>query len=49
MEKTETLYERLGGEEGIGRVVDLFYDKVLADDTVNHYFNMKSESNVVKR
>ncbi|MFM1654602.1 group 1 truncated hemoglobin [Brevibacillus sp. B_LB10_24] len=35
---TTTLYEKLGGEEAIGKVVDYFYDLVLADDTVNHYF-----------
>ncbi|AMA73293.1 MULTISPECIES: group I truncated hemoglobin [Aneurinibacillus] len=33
-----TLYERLGGEETIAKVVDYFYDLVLADDTVNHFF-----------
>jgi hemoglobin len=36
---TETkLYDKLGGEETIGKVVDYFYDLVLADDTVNHFF-----------
>ncbi|MFC3884944.1 group 1 truncated hemoglobin [Bacillus songklensis] len=33
-----SLYERLGGQEGIQKVVDVFYKKVLEDDTVNHYF-----------
>ncbi|MFE5324392.1 group 1 truncated hemoglobin [Paenibacillus sp. NPDC056579] len=33
-----TLYEKFGGEETIGKVVDYFYDLVLADDTVNHFF-----------
>ncbi|ADG05890.1 group I truncated hemoglobin [Kyrpidia tusciae] len=33
-----TLYERLGGKEGIGKVVDTFYDKVLADPRVRHFF-----------
>lgn len=34
----ETLYEKLGGEDSIGKVVDEFYQRVLADDTVNQYF-----------
>ncbi|MBO8172114.1 MAG: group 1 truncated hemoglobin [Bacillaceae bacterium] len=33
-----TLYERLGGQEAIAKVVDYFYDRILADDQVNHYF-----------
>lgn len=35
---TTTLYEKLGGEHGIEQVVDDFYQRVLADDTVNHFF-----------
>ncbi|ELZ51305.1 globin [Halorubrum coriense DSM 10284] len=34
----ETLYERLGGEPAIGAVVEEFYDRVLADERVNHHF-----------
>ena len=33
-----TLYERLGGEAAIDAAVDLFYDKVLADTRINHFF-----------
>jgi len=33
-----TLYEQLGGQEGIGRVVERFYEKVLADERINHFF-----------
>lgn len=33
-----SLYEQLGGEEAIRGAVDIFYKKVLADDTVNHFF-----------
>ncbi|MDQ1910598.1 group 1 truncated hemoglobin [Paenibacillus sp. GD4] len=36
---TTALYEKLGGEETIGKVVDYFYELVLADETVNHFFN----------
>ena len=35
----DTLYERLGGEESIEAVVTEFYDRVMADDLVNHYFS----------
>ena len=35
---SETLYERLGGREGIEAVVDEFYDRVLSDDSLQHYF-----------
>jgi hemoglobin len=35
---TETLYERLGGRDAIGAVVDEFYDRVLEDERVAYYF-----------
>lgn len=38
MAQTSELYERLGGKNGIEKVVDLFYDRVLADERVNEYF-----------
>lgn len=35
----ETLYEKVGGEEAISKVVDYFYNElVLKDDKVNHFF-----------
>lgn len=34
----ETLYHRLGGRDSIEAVVEEFYDRVLADDLVNGYF-----------
>ncbi|WP_053363661.1 group 1 truncated hemoglobin [Bacillus sp. FJAT-27251] len=35
----QSLYEKLGGEEAIGKVVDYFYNElVLKDESVNHYF-----------
>lgn len=33
-----TVYEKLGGEAAISKVVDTFYELVLADPTVNHFF-----------
>lgn len=38
MENATTLYDKLGGEEAITAVVNYFYELVLADDTVNHFF-----------
>lgn len=36
---TLTLYEKVGGEEAITKVVDYFYSElVLKDPTVNHFF-----------
>jgi hemoglobin len=37
MEK-RSLFERLGGEEAIIAAVDLFYEKLLADARVSHFF-----------
>jgi hemoglobin len=35
----QRLYEKVGGEEAIAKVVDYFYNElVLKDETVNHFF-----------
>ena len=34
-----TLYERLGGEAAVNAAVDAFYEKVLADDRINSFFD----------
>ena len=33
-----SLYEQLGGKSAVREIVDDFYNRVLADDTVNHFF-----------
>ena len=33
-----SLFERLGGQGAIDAFVPLFYEKVLADDRINHFF-----------
>jgi hemoglobin len=33
-----TLYEKIGGESAVDAAVGLFYDKVLADDRIKHFF-----------
>ncbi len=42
------LYEKLGGKEAVNLAVDKFYEKVLADDRVKHFFvntDMKAQRN----
>ncbi|WP_262178016.1 truncated hemoglobin [Haloarcula laminariae] len=34
----DTLYERLGGQDGIRAVVDDFYDRLVADDSLGPFF-----------
>lgn len=33
------LYERIGGSEAITAAIDAFYERVLADPRVNHFFD----------
>lgn len=33
------LYERLGGQDGLDKAVDIFYRKVLVDDRISHFFD----------
>lgn len=34
----KSLYDKLGGEGAVDAAVDIFYRKVLADDTISRYF-----------
>lgn len=34
-----TLYNKLGGPDALEAAVDMFYDKVLADDRLKHFFD----------
>jgi len=36
---SNTLYERLGGEAAVNAAVDIFYRKVLTDDSIRHFFD----------
>lgn len=36
---SESLFERLGGEGAVNAAVDIFYRKVLADPTINGFFD----------
>ena len=33
-----TLFEKIGGKEAVSAAVDIFYTKVLADESINHFF-----------
>lgn len=38
MVETKTLFEKIGGMDAVNAAVDIFYTKVLADETINHFF-----------
>ena len=47
-----TLYERLGGEDAVDAAVDIFYDKVIADERINSFFldmDMVAQANKQKK
>ncbi len=33
-----TLFDKLGGKQGIEQIVDEFYKRIMADNTLNHFF-----------
>ena len=49
---TVSVYDSIGGEKAIDAAVDLFYEKVLADKRINHFFaktDMNRQRNHQKR
>jgi len=47
---TQSLFDRLGGDAAITAAVDLFYQKVLADSRINHFFaNVDMRSQALKQ
>ncbi len=34
-----SIYEQIGGDNTVRRVVPIFYAHILGDDSVNHYFH----------
>lgn len=46
-----SLFDRLGGLDALNAVVELFYSKVLADDSISHFFtdtDMDAQSGKMK-
>jgi hemoglobin len=44
--ETLTLFEQIGGMNAVNAAVDVFYTKVLADESISHFFtnvNMKTQ------
>ena len=40
MEKLTTLFDRVGGEQGVKNLVRSFYDRVLTDSELAHFFEV---------
>lgn len=38
MSEEQSLFDKLGGMDAVNAATDIFYDKVLADESINHYF-----------
>ena len=36
---SNSLFERLGGQDAVSAAVDIFYDKVISDDHINGFFD----------
>ena len=36
---SESLYNKIGGEAAVNAAVDIFYRKVLTDDSISHFFD----------
>ena len=48
----ETLYQQIGGKDALTAAVDRFYERVLADDRIRHFFDtvdMEQQRNKQKR
>ena len=51
MTEENTLFEKIGGMNAVNAAVDIFYKKVIADDTINHFFSntdMSSQTGKMK-
>ena len=47
-EDTTSIYERIGGAEGIAGLVDEFYEKITADEVLKSYFKNASVGKIMK-
>ena len=47
---SDSLYEKIGGQPAVDAAVDLFYRKVLADDSIKHFFDdIDMDEQIVKQ
>ncbi|WP_133128814.1 group I truncated hemoglobin [Legionella nagasakiensis] len=47
---SESLFDRLGGQEAVNTAVDIFYRKMLTDDRVSHFFDdVDMEQQIIKQ
>jgi hemoglobin len=49
--KSQSLFDRIGGMAAVNAAVDIFYQKVLADESISHFFariDMGSQSGKLK-
>lgn len=47
----KTLFDKIGGKDAVNAAVDIFYNKVLADNSISHFFDatdMKKQKNKQK-
>lgn len=50
MEATPSLYEQIGGAAAVEAAVDIFYRKVLADESISHFFdNIDMDRQIAKQ
>ena len=51
MDIEDNLFDRIGGMDAVDAAVDIFYNKVLADDSISHFFtttNVKTQASKQK-
>ena len=39
MSEHQSLYDKIGGKDAVEAAVGIFYDKILADDRIKHFFD----------
>ncbi|MDI9356657.1 MAG: group 1 truncated hemoglobin [Chitinophagaceae bacterium] len=47
MQEETSLFEKIGGMDAVNAAVDIFYKKILADESINHFFintDMKTQA-----
>lgn len=45
----KSLFERIGGMDAVNTAVEIFYKKVLADDSINHFFKKTDMSKQIPK